>query len=78
MKILLLDAETNAELQAANYGGNPLRQVIPAQLSDGRLILNADLLDDGGAGDTWEYYAHFLRGLPAGTVETLPENRIAG
>ena len=76
MNILMLSAEEKTELDAVNYGGNPTRQLVPVPLGNGRFALNADLLDDCGPGQTWEYYRTFLGELPVEAVVSLPEVNI--
>jgi hypothetical protein len=44
MDTLILTEQQAAELEAAN--GNSNRRLKPRRLADGRLILNADILDD--------------------------------
>jgi hypothetical protein len=41
-------------------------------LADGRFGLNADLLQDCGPGQTWDFYREFLGSLPADEIDTLP------
>jgi hypothetical protein len=73
MNMLMLSAAEKTELDAVNYGGDPTRELVPVPLQDGRFALNADLLQDCGAGQTWEYYGTFLRELPAEVVMSLPK-----
>lgn len=76
MKMLVLNAETKTELEAANYNGDANRQLIPVALADGRFGLNADLLQDCGPGQTWEFYREFLGSLSLETIDSLPETEI--
>ena len=64
MNMLILSAGDKTELEAVNYGGDPTKELMPVALQDGRFALNADLLEDCGAGQTWEYYGTFLKELP--------------
>ena len=77
MNMLILSAAEKTELEAANYGGDATRQLVPVALEDGRFALNADLLQDCGAGQTWEYYGTFLRELQVETVMSLPQVNVA-
>jgi hypothetical protein len=44
MNALLLTTEQAAALESANTGST--RTIVPRELAEGRLILNADVLDD--------------------------------
>lgn len=69
MNLLIVAPEKLAKIEELNAVGDPLRQLLPAALPDGRPALNADLLEDSGPGQTWETYGEILRGLPRETVE---------
>ena len=75
--MLVLNAETKTELEAANYNGDANRQLIPVALADGRFGLNADLLQDCGPGQTWEFYREFLASLSVEEVASFAEQQIA-
>jgi len=77
MKMLILNTEMKTELEAANYSGDPARQLMPANLLDNRFGLNADLLQDCGQGQTWEHYREFLTALPDEEVASVPVFNIA-
>lgn len=77
MKMLVLNVETKTELEAANYNGDANRQLIPVALADGRFGLNADLLQDCGPGQTWEFYRGFLGSLSVEEITSLTEQPIA-
>ena len=65
MQMLELDASALAALEAINLAASAKgRALAPVALADGRRVLNADLLDDCGAGQTWSAYADVLEGLP--------------
>jgi hypothetical protein len=72
MNMLILSAPASATLDALNASGEAGRQLRPVTLTDSRLALNADLLLDCAAGQTWEHYGAFLTGLTAENVATLP------
>jgi hypothetical protein len=74
MKMLIVTGLEKTELVAVNYGGNPTKQIEPVALEDGRFALNADLLEDCGPGQTWEYYGAFLKALPVEVVSVLTES----
>lgn len=61
---LIVDAAALASIQTINAEpGNASRQLSPVLLTDGRYVLNADLLTDCGSEATWDDYAALLNGL---------------
>ena len=68
MKCLIVSEEALVALDDLNVSGSPARQLYPFGLSDGRYALNADLVGDSGAGQTWEHYGEFLRSLETGEI----------
>ena len=64
MKMLILNTEKHDAAADLNTKGHPKRQLQATRLPDGRLALNADLLEDCGEGGTWSHYAKFLAALP--------------
>lgn len=68
MNVLILTEEQMDELTALNEDGSPDRQLVPTGLDDGRLVLNSDLLNDHGPGQTWEHYGAFLDTLELANV----------
>jgi hypothetical protein len=63
MNALILATAERDQIAALNASGAPERQLYPAPLLDGRFALNADLLGDSGAGQTWEHYGGLLQTL---------------
>lgn len=63
MTYLVLDSQEMETLAALNASGDCCRQLSPTTLTDERKVLNADLLTDCGAGQTWEHYGAFLATL---------------
>jgi len=53
---ITISTELRAKLLAANEQ-SPDRKLIPVELSDGTWVLNADILDDCGPGQTWDGFA---------------------
>lgn len=72
MNMLILDASQSAQLAALNLAGDPVRQLQPVPLGDGRFALNSDLLQDCGPGQTWEHYTAFLQTLGAELIASVP------
>ena len=49
-----------------------MKTLLPViELTDARHALNSDLLNDMGAGKTWEHYASFLQSLSQEEVSSL-------
>src|ERR1044071_2030404 len=64
MTAIILTAQQAADLEAANASANPNRALKPRQLQDGRLILNADILDDPYFADPSRPWVSILAGEP--------------
>jgi hypothetical protein len=73
MNAIVLTPEQSASLLAANVGSNRILE--PRQLQDGRLILNADILDDPFFADPAKPWAAILTGEQT-TIE--PDQAQAG
>lgn len=69
MNVLILDEDQLEELAELNGSGVTGRQLVPANLDDGRKFLDADLLEDCGPGQTWEHYATLLGDLEIVEIE---------
>lgn len=67
MNVLIVEESDEAALAALNAGSDD-RKLTPVALVDGRKVLNADLLNDSGPGQTWEAFGDFLDGL---TIEDV-------
>jgi hypothetical protein len=70
MNVLIVDEAEMAALADLNANGPGDRELTPAALDDGRMALNADLLNDCAAGKTWEHWHDFLQGLTPASVVT--------
>jgi hypothetical protein len=69
MTYLILTIDHLAALAELNASGTPNRQLTPVELTDGRRVLNTDLLNDCGPGQTWEHYGPFLRSTLEAEIE---------
>ena len=76
MNVLILTPNDATALEVLNAAGDPLHQLQPALLVDGRLALNADLLEDCGPGQTWERYGTLLRTLAFEANPEFPETNL--
>jgi hypothetical protein len=68
MNVLIIGEPSLASLADLNASGPSFQKLEPALLTDGRRVLNADLLADSGPGGTWHHYADLLASLPIEAV----------
>jgi hypothetical protein len=73
MNALILNETEMIQLATLNTAACPDRQLVTANLKDGRHVLNADLLADSGPGQTWSEYAAFIQSL---TREQPPQEAL--
>jgi hypothetical protein len=70
---LIINTAQLAAIQTINSEpGNASRQLSPVELTDGRYVLNPDLLTDCGEEGTWGDYETLLNGLAQSTFDITP------
>lgn len=69
MNVLIVDTDQQATLSELNSMGDPTRQLNAVELTDGRKVLNADLLNDCSLGQTWSHYGDFLATLAVAEID---------
>jgi hypothetical protein len=67
---IIINTAQLAAIQTINAEpGNTSRQLSPVKLTDGRYVLNADLLTDCGQDSTWGDYEALLNSLTQETFD---------
>jgi hypothetical protein len=72
MTAIILTEQQSLDLEAANAAANANRALKPRILQDGRLILNADILDDPFFADPSRPWAAILGITPPESIDESP------